>query len=1495
MRTEGLPIPVTFGRMRLGGSVISEYAITRSIPSSTDLYLLLSFGEGPFYGFGNRTSNTSTWIDSRSSGFPTGILIEGNPAENFPGCEAQVRMGTLEQTTIEGFHDVPQVYGVSFTLLADTTDLRTNSTLQFTNFFDTSGDAFWNLYGRAFDITTAIDAAAVRISFPGGLFYSEADGDIRGADFVFQVRYRQLDAGNNPITTGGSPNGDGYVRLPPVQLLGIIQRGAFDFEHKFQLLDKNDYTAPTIGKALDLDGVNDYVSSLASTGNPFVSATDIDELTFACWIKPDVGQFPTAGVPGQYKWIAGSYRNSDFRGIGLVVRSRTQGTLHWVPAVVYGNGVDPGGGVDHRFQQADVDYDIPEDAWTHIALSYKRAFDGTLNRYRVYMNGDLAREFTLSATNSTAEWGGLGQFFGRNPDWNNTVYFGSLIDDMLICTEELTQQDIKQQYASGLGTYGSGNTALHGWWPWNDAAGSQLATDPYWNTPTLNGGATSGTTAGLVATAASGSALRSKIRLEVLRINVDSTHAQTVDDAEWVSATGFVSEALAYPLEPLLALHIPANETLNTNTPRVSSLCDGALVPVWDGIDSTFPTTTLTWTANPAWICLGILTEKRWGLGKYYSAVDVDLPAMLSWANYCDDVLWDGTPDYGPDLLDEWVELYYYADTADATGLVRGSIVILFTISPQTTEPPASWAVGTFVRFFNVPVVAGHPAINNTDGISGYEIKSVVYGGEHGFGAWGVVVYWDRLSEGDPWDSTESLYAGQGKPVQGYANGGMRRFEFHGTFDRGVPAWDALLDVAKVGRAVPIRDGRKIRFRFAHPQSPVGLIGMGSIVKDSFKVRYRGGSQSHNSFDVGFLDREHDYERNTATATHASVTNEASLEELRKQATFIPGITHRAQALRQGKFLANVNQELLRTGEFRMHTEALHYEPSDIVRLAHDILPRGVSGRNMAELGADRIKSDRDFTIEVSGAKLYTLYLTRPDTDALEGVAVDKTLTGTGAHVSGDSIICSAAFTFTPAANAPFILCENGTEMVVELSKVSLGQDMTRDVQWIEYKASIFLDELDGVLTDESIFNTDTGLDGTSGFRRAPFSPTVTGHEDTIVKRRGGTFEPVLRVWWMHDKRSVAYVARTHVLISRDGSAWVPVVTVPGKGTFAELGLVDAEAGTVVRIAVQPESFAGKKMPPSFAATFLHQLSGIGAYPEPPTNVAAHMVDDRVTYTWDLPAGQEGNVVECRRGGWILAPIAFASQRGTVAHGPLRDWAGATAGDPTLYFRCRNEIGQYSEAVALAFTPAPRVSAFALPTGQNDQAWESFVDGWVSDTPATGNATLAGLQRHASGYLEFAGASLTGVYTTADPELYGGISLVSSRTPRRCYAEACLVAEQVHPMSWETSEWAWGEDKWRRWTFEGPTHVLPGEIANCTVRIEVRINTSGTNGDWGSWREYRPGVYSLSSCQFRVTFTRPDTTYQIKANSFRTRVRAPDQSMTDHTPFHAALAREVFG
>lgn len=1527
-RVEGLPIPVSYGRVRLAGTVLNEYVDVQGVPSTTTLYMLIGFGEGDFLSIAGVTEDSS----GLSVNDTTGIKINGNSLENYDDVRVWIRLGKNQQSSIPIFSKLYTNYEVGSRLTAPKSNqINKQSELHVTGDpFTTDYDDKWDDFAVSFDITDEVDGFRVRVQFPEGLFSTEEDGSLSQAVFKPQFRYRELDAGNSPITTGG-PNNDGWVRVAPEVFLGNSDRGVFERQYEHAVIDPQTWELPTAGFCLD-SGTSSGLCTMAIGLQWNNYNYIIPEWTWSFWFRLDAA-LPASPAHGTVRAIVGNYATDTDVGFSLYFIYRTDLTgsqsAGWVLRVFMGGGTDGGGQVIGQVQTDSdariVDWGDPNELgkWHLLTVTYGAKKVNGDDRLRIFVDDQKDIGDTPSGAIKSIDFRIGAVFTGDTDpihcfrDPNGANFIEASFDDLLLIEDEVGLGFIVDRFNSQL--TGEHNNLVARWKFDDSGADEDSGSGGGWGDGTLSGSATSGSTTGIVRDPEVGTPKRMKIRLECLRLNFDSTNTHQFDDADWLDVAAYVDADLAYPNEPLLGLSIRATEQLNTTEPDVTVECDARKVLT---LRSVNPISTLVrWSSNPAWVAMDLLLNTRYGLGQHYSIEDLDLQSFLDWANYCDGVVYDGSIPDGPDLGTGWVDILFDNTTTgpdpDNPGstITRGSLTFIY--SPSSNTPPNHYVADKHVRPTAVSVVGAGADINvGTEG--GYKISRVYWNITHA--AWGVEAYWDRLSETDPWTSG-TLYSTHQTP-DGQATGGHERFAFNGTFEEERTAWDALLQLCAVGRAVPVREGKRIRIVYQRPQAHVAVIGRGSIVDGSFEIEYTSGADKPNVLVTEFLNEEQQHDKDYWTTLSADLVNaaQASLSDYRPETAKAFGITHRAQVERRDNFALNVNRILKRAGSFEMTMEGLHLEPGDVALLAHDILPRGVSGRAKMDASPDKNRLVADHEFELESGETYKLYIRDPRFDTVEVQDVDVSATGgVGTYPAGSVIVVTANFSGEPAPGlTAYVLVKDGDELLVTITGIEQAENMRKKVKWIEYDATIF-DDVASETTESNFFGNDPNDDR---WRNSPFSDQpldanraddarlLDGPVDLLVKDRvaakgGGGRTTRLGVSWRWQGHEVARVGGVRVFArvatpNTYNSAGVPqpvesrwwlVGEEEGPATSSSIELPRAAvAGTVYDVAVQGVTKAGTRRRPDRCPIVRHSFRGLGRGPAALGNVAAEQVNDKLRLSWVAPTVEQDLQAEVRRGGWVLGTTVWVGPASDGLTPWLSDWAGAVSGEEFgTYVAARASSGAYGLRTRIEHTPAPFTLGIGFPTMFAAQAWEEYADGWKTDTsPPAGDPTLTNLQRHADGYLEFSGG-VSGNYQTWDAITTPPTN--KQRQPVRAYVEATIEAEQIHPATWDSMGLAWGDPEFARWTWEGPAWIVTGE-SQCQIILQWRYTSDGTN--WGSYSVFRSGTYDLADCQFRLLVRRPTTDYQVRIHRFHTRVQVVGRSAQERSHAEAFIAGEMF-
>lgn len=106
----------------------------------------------------------------------------------------------------------------------------------------------------------------------------------------------------------------------------------------------------------------------------------------------------------------------------------------------------------------------------------------------------------------------------------------------------------------------------------------------------------------------------------------------------------------AYPNCALEAIEVDGSERLSGQIRQITSMVKGRLLRRWDKVGQVFTAEEYVDTAtsketgrNPAWVLLDLLTNTRYGGGKWgITDSRLDLDSFADWAAYCDELVDDG-------------------------------------------------------------------------------------------------------------------------------------------------------------------------------------------------------------------------------------------------------------------------------------------------------------------------------------------------------------------------------------------------------------------------------------------------------------------------------------------------------------------------------------------------------------------------------------------------------------------------------------------------------------------------------------------------------------------------------------------------------------------------------------------------------------------------------------------------------------------------------------
>jgi hypothetical protein len=1040
---EGAAVPVVYGEHLTSGVIINRFV--RLSISGSELYTLLLLSEGPVESIGGRTTDNGFQLSSEQGTLPAGLLINGQPAEDFDYVEAHVRLGSNNQDPIPGFANAEQTLEVGLAL-DESANLPTDPTITpQSGGFDPgdSGDLAeldkWDTV-EVYTMAEEADEFGIVLNFPQGL-YAVSGGGIGVESAEFQIRYRELDG-------GGTPTGN-YLVLPAEPVLQAAQAGNYRAEFSHEFLDVSTYSAPGIGERLELDGATGYVEVDTPTGIP---ATPVAQVKFsmAVWVYPTM-EFPS--VPGSGattdSYVLSQQFNANFgwRAVLDLKTTRVSGETvrHDAQLVMtYGNGSTTQAYTRTLYTKTATGTGAPPpvdtftDKWNHIAVAVDASQAGT-NTFRefVWINGVRLADTNRSFAFNTSPLANI--YVGDYPSSSEDPFEGYM-DAFKVFSRNLSEANYQQEWNSGNGFNGAGNEPDLDVALFFDGEVSGVTPDssPKGNDGDLQTGATISTgAAGKVEGLGFGTRKRGRYRIEIQRLDAEATGLGS-NAATWDTVRLTTFEDFTYPGRALLAVKIRSDGEVGQGEPQIQVPVKGDRCPVWDGGSTTTPNAPLTWSSNPAWVTLDALTNQIYGLDEPFALTEIDLPAWLEWATYCDEFV----PTGGEELSDFFV---YYQTSPNE--------VWLYHIRPEGI--PDGWEVGEYVSLEGVGAAA-----YNLGPTGGYQINAITFESVtvDSVTADGVLI---KLA----------FPAGFTAPTAGFGSGVYtetataalveRRFELDTVLDRrDADAWSTIVSMMKSARATPILNGSKLSLFVDKAASPVATISMSNVVEGSFSLSWVNQTDRPNSASAEILDRDDGYRRALPEYEHPSVNDPTKFSSFRRRRYALEGTTRKSQALRHLKYELNVHYLLRRQLEWQMEVDGIQLKPGDVVRVAHDMPGWSPSGLFRSGCTPDELYLDRPVSVPTGDFEL--LWIPR-------GTGTAQTITDAtpdGDYAAGEVIELGTALTNgVPSEGDAWVLTAEIPYRLFRVISLDLDpQTLKRRCVAIEYNADVYDDDFGTLL-----------------------------------------------------------------------------------------------------------------------------------------------------------------------------------------------------------------------------------------------------------------------------------------------------------------------------------------------------------------------------------------------------------------------------------------------
>jgi len=474
-----------------------------------------------------------------------------------------------------------------------------------------------------------------------------------------------------------------------------------------------------------------------------------------------------------------------------------------------------------------------------------------------------------------------------------------------------------------------------------------------------------------------------------------------------------------------------------------------------------------------------------------------------------------------------------------------------------------------------------------------------------------------------------------------------------------------------------------------------------------------------------------------------------------------------------------------------------------------------------------------------------------------------RTKLRSGQVAAGSQIELRSNLGYVPPPGEMFLVGQVKTAaQQFELIDASLGQDMRRRLQFVEYNDGIYPDEDEFESLIETFGTSELGFDASLTIQSEDVVPgsvqSLGVFEQPVLDDDTGRLDKSVLVTWSLDRSTASAVDRVNVWARdvTDGDAWELVAQAKARETQMR---IDGSAYGFVRdhryeFAVQPESKNGLRQSLGQCRKRHMTFAGYFPSPDPPVGATVITVGEMVAYRarGSYAQAETAHDAEFVRGNFVIGtPVARVpvGDRGTSPTYDFVDLPANSLGisNPPISVRFVSRDGSVSEVEQLRAT---------LPALGN---WPAQVLGSsYEDGPWGTVGTLTGLMAEAD--------PLTGLtrLVFSDPYVDTGEYIGPAHdlaAIARWHIGAAAEGYQVHSAA--PSDLPSGPTGARRqawWTPQGPADPRDPLYAPLTYALQIRTSdTSDPTG--GTFADHRPGAYTCRSFQLRVTVTRPAATF----------------------------------
>ena len=561
------------------------------------------------------------------------------------------------------------------------------------------------------------------------------------------------------------------------------------------------------------------------------------------------------------------------------------------------------------------------------------------------------------------------------------------------------------------------------------------------------------------------------------------------------------------------------------------------------------------------------------------------------------------------------------------------------------------------------------------------------------------------------------------------------------------------------------------------------------------------------------------------------------------------------------------------------HTGALLWGPQVVADSVWD-----ASSAPAAYSPGGTLELDRDVVLE-SGSEYEVYVRSSRSQDTVLGTDAQAKLLVAGSEVPSSGSVTKAARTSLAVSSPATFVPDEGDiysfgklgkaveDMVV--TNISLNaEELTREIEAVEYDAAIYVDTEFGVLGDTVVSdlaglgNNDAAMSGMggSGPRGGMFTLLVT---PVPYRTPDGSSKPALDITWrrgpgdLPGKEVRLYISRVSLTDNSEGSPQY-IGAFPNGVSSYQYASETLRSGRTYRVRAQRVGWSGTAEALNSAVVVEVRATVVSPLPPAPT-VTIDFEGFKQIYTAHSNDTGRVKAIEARIGGWIISTPGFIEDpdRGKVVSDALSLTSTNAAGQTHMPVFLRNKLASG------LYGPAASVTA---PSTMGFKDERSVTSANAEDSFATEGVVTSDLELF-SGELGWATSS------TATSGVYYEMNETDLTTAQRAVATCVIRGVQVRPETLADLPFSLGSDMGKRWSIEGPMDqtglaTVDGvTIANAEVKVEWRW-TSGSSLSAEVYQEYVPQEVYFRKCQFRLAFTRPTTGYNVRIKRMASKVDA---------------------